>query len=120
MFFSIRSVSLLALVGLAASASALELRDASELTVLPEAAEVFAKSLLAQANIGNVAGRAMRPKARRHATGQCSVGTPQCCNQVVHDQAKKDVFSALAGIKELTGPIALDCFQLPVNVIGVA
>ncbi|PWN96596.1 hypothetical protein FA09DRAFT_299552 [Tilletiopsis washingtonensis] len=62
----------------------------------------------------------MRPKARRHATGQCSVGTPQCCNQVVHDQAKKDVFSALAGIKELTGPIALDCFQLPVNVIGAA
>lgn len=51
-------------------------------------------------------------------SGMCSVGSPQCCNQVVSEGKDSSKLAALAGLKDLVGAVGLSCTSIP--VIGAA
>lgn len=65
-------------------------------------------------------GRGVKPHARGSSTGDCSVGHVSCCNQVINDSEKKKTLAGLLGLDDVIGELALQCNNIPINVIGAA
>lgn len=64
-------------------------------------------------------GRGVKPHARG-STGDCSIGHVSCCNQVINDSQKKKTLAGLLGLDDVIGELALQCNNIPINVIGAA
>jgi len=67
-------------------------------------------------------GRGQRPRPREASehnnNGQCSVGSAQCCSQVIHDEGKKKTLAGLLGFNSIAGDIGLNCQQIP--ILGIS
>ncbi|SAM84281.1 probable hydrophobin 3 [Ustilago bromivora] len=69
----------------------------------------------------SVNGRGQRPRPRNtseHNNGQCSVGTAQCCSQIINDEGKKKTLAGLLGFNSIAGDIGLNCQQIP--ILGIS
>ncbi|KAJ1022282.1 hypothetical protein NDA13_005193 [Ustilago tritici] len=70
----------------------------------------------------SVNGRGQRPSPRNASehnnNDQCSVGTAQCCSQIINDEGKKKTLAGLLGFNSIAGDIGLNCQQIP--ILGIS
>ena len=115
-FTRIFAVVALASVGLVAADYSGSLVDD-----IPAAAQAYIKELTdaAKINARSDNGRGMKP-VERGTTGDCSVGAPKCCNQVINDNKEKKTLAGLLGVNDVIGNIGLNCANIPINAVGAA
>lgn len=88
---------------------------------IPAAAQAYIKELTdaAKVNARSDSGHGMKP-VERGTTGDCSVGAPKCCNQVINNSGEKKTLAGLLGLNDVIGNIGLNCANIPINAVGAA